>query len=181
VRIDFVLFEGMSTRCFGRKVPTELSASSNNRSCSKENTTPSARQTPLTSHHLATRDARHNLPLIKRLAKSSLAENPITLVIDIVYPPKLDLHPLAEHEKHSSKISPETSANAEARSEELTQRARAYPGKYGLIQSKMANGQGLQSVLSIVPGSFWDGWSAAELDEEEDILTNAGEENSDFL
>jgi hypothetical protein len=99
----------------------------------------------------------------------------------LVYPPKVDLHPLAEHEKHSPKASPEASANAEARNDELIQRARDHPGKYGLIQSKMANGQGLQSAQSIVPGSFWDGWNgeAVELDEEQDIPANG--ENSDIL
>ena len=137
--------------------------------------------------YLATRDAHHHLPFLKRLAKSNypaLAENPTALVIDIdylVYPPKVDLHPLAEHEKHSYKALPGASANAEARNDELIQRARDHPGKYGLIQSKIANGQDLQSVQTIVPGSFWEGWNgeAMELDEEQDVL--AGEDKSDIL
>lgn len=97
-----------------------------------------------------------------------------------MYPPKVDLHPLAEHEKHSHKASPEASANSEARNDELIQRTRDHPGKYGLIQSKIAYGQELQFLQSIVPGSFWEGWNgeAVELDEEQDI---PGEENSDIL
>jgi hypothetical protein len=130
--------------------------------------------------HLAARDAIHHLPFLKRLAKSkypALAENPTALVINIdylVYPPKVDLHPLAEHEKHSYKALPGATANSEARNDELVQRARDHPGKYGLIQSKIANGQDLQSLQSIVPGSFWEGWNGGA-GEEQDIPV--GEDN----
>jgi len=53
---------------------------------------------------------------------------------------------------------PETngSANAEARNDALIERARRNPGKFTIIQSKIANGEGLQMVMTVVTGSFWD-------------------------
>lgn len=166
----------------GKRGATELFANSNNRNCevgttlvllteTKHRPCIEGRYQSISKadsaylQHLATRDAIHHLPFLKCLAESkypALAENPTALVIDIdylVYPPKVDLHPLAEHEKHSYKALPGASANSEARNDELVQRARDHPGKYGLIQSKIANGQDLQSLQSIVPGSFWQGWN----------------------
>ncbi|KJA14498.1 hypothetical protein HYPSUDRAFT_150369 [Hypholoma sublateritium FD-334 SS-4] len=111
-------------------------------------------------HHLATSDARRYLPTLRRLAESTyplLADSPTSLVTTIdymVYPPRLGLYPLAEHEKYSPQRALNVSPNAELRNDELIQRARDHPGEYGIIQSKMANGQGMQSVLSIVPGAF---------------------------
>lgn len=111
-------------------------------------------------HHLATSDARSLLPTLRRLAESTypfLAKSPTSLVVTIdytVHPPRLGLHPLAEHEKYSPRRALHISPNAELRNDELVQRARDHPGEYGIIQSKMANGQGMQSVLSIVPGAF---------------------------
>lgn len=72
----------------------------------------------------------------------------------MVYPPKLGLHPLAEHEKYSPRHATDVSPNSEQRNDELVQRARDHPGEYGIIQSRMANGQGIQLVLSIVPGTM---------------------------
>ncbi|KAJ3514357.1 hypothetical protein NLJ89_g2432 [Agrocybe chaxingu] len=111
-------------------------------------------------HHLATRDARHHLPLLLRLASASYPQLSLTdLIISIDYmkhPPKFTVYPLSEHEKHCPRIASDTSANAEARNEELINRARQNPGKYGIIQSRIANGQGMQMVLSVVTGTFWN-------------------------
>ncbi|KDR83114.1 hypothetical protein GALMADRAFT_263522 [Galerina marginata CBS 339.88] len=118
-------------------------------------------------HHLSTYDARHNRPYLRSFAASKypeLASNPAALVISIDYlkvPPKFSMHPLAEHDKYAHNISPEASANAEARNDELIQRARDHPGKFAIIQSKIANGQSMQSVNSMVTGVFWEkeGWA----------------------
>ena len=64
------------------------------------------------------------------------------------------MHPLSEHEIYFPQRALQVTPNAELRNDELIQRARDHPGEYGIIQSKMANGQGMQSVLSIVPGAF---------------------------
>ena len=102
------------------------------------------------------------------------------------YPTRFSVHPLSEHDKYAPRISLDASANAEARNDELITRAMEHPGKYGIIQSKIANGQGTQLVLSVVTGSFWDeaGWPVEEAkykyraeednddDEEESLLSN---------
>lgn len=119
-------------------------------------------------HHLSTRDARHNMPLLRRMAKASYPDlSPTALVICIDYldyPTKFSVHPLSEYEKHVPEVGAGASANAEARNEELINRAREHPGKFGIVQSKIANGKIIQLVLSVVPGVFWDdaGWTTEE-------------------
>lgn len=111
-------------------------------------------------HDLATRDARHHLPHLRRLANERFPE--ITragLIISINYlivPPIYDLILLDEYEKHQPPRSKDSSANAEARNEALIERARENPGKFTIIQSQIANGRGIQFVLTIVTGGFWD-------------------------
>ncbi|KAG5652307.1 hypothetical protein H0H81_005457 [Sphagnurus paluster] len=109
-------------------------------------------------HHLFTRDARHHLPRLRRLA---LTEYPGTtkaaLIICIDYtvlPPKYSIKPLADYEKDLPEM--RGSPNTEARNDALIERARENPGKFTIIQSKIANGEGLQMVMTVVTGSFWD-------------------------
>jgi hypothetical protein len=116
-------------------------------------------------HHLFTRDARNHLPRLRKIASTtypSLTRTALIICIDYtVLPPKYSLVPIAEYEKHQ----PPTrgSSNAEARNEALIERARDNPEKFTIIQSKIANGQGLQLVLTVVTGSFWkdgpDAWN----------------------
>jgi hypothetical protein len=97
------------------------------------------------------------------------------LVISIDYlvvPPTYELLPLDELEKHQPPHSKD-STNAAARNEALIERARENPGKFTIIQSKIANGRGIQCVLTIVTGGFWDddddenwGGSASETEDE---------------
>ncbi|KAJ7861827.1 hypothetical protein B0H14DRAFT_2741409 [Mycena olivaceomarginata] len=109
-------------------------------------------------HHLSIRDARHHLPFLRRLARSTYpALRSCELLIRIDYtavPPAYSVVPLAEAERHD--IATNGSANAEARNDALLERARANPDRFGLIQSQVANGAGMQLVLSVVTGNFWD-------------------------
>jgi hypothetical protein len=115
-------------------------------------------------HHLSIRDARHHLPLLRRLARSTYpALRSCELLIRIDYtavPPAYSVVPLAEAERHD--IATNGSANAEARNDALLERARANPDRFGLIQSQVANGAGMQLVLSVVTGNFWDKGDAEE-------------------
>lgn len=125
-------------------------------------------------HHLFPRDARRNLPSLRKLASEKFPEKTKTaLIICIDYttlPPTYSVVPLEDYEKNR----PETngSSNAEARNDTLIERARDNPGKFTIIQSKIANGQGLQLVLTVVTGSFWQDkanpWAVVEDDVEED-------------
>ncbi|KAF8879890.1 hypothetical protein CPB84DRAFT_1793000 [Gymnopilus junonius] len=132
-------------------------------------------------HHLSTYDARHNSFYLRQLAEKkypAIASDPSALVITIDYmkmPPIFSLYPLDEHDKHAPQLAPDASRNAEARNEELIQRVRENPGKYAIIQSKIANGQGMQLVNSIVTGAFWqkEGWIPSE------NVFNAASEDSD--
>ncbi|RDB14658.1 hypothetical protein Hypma_016492 [Hypsizygus marmoreus] len=109
-------------------------------------------------HHLFTRDARNHLPRLRRLAlKDYPGTTKTALVICIDYtviPPKYSLIPLAKYEESL----PDTrgSPNTEARNEALLERARENPGKFTIIQSKIANGEALQIVMTVVTGSFWE-------------------------
>ncbi|KAF9525851.1 hypothetical protein CPB83DRAFT_858740 [Crepidotus variabilis] len=133
-------------------------------------------------HHLSTCDARHNMPLLREMANASYPDLPPTALVICIdylrYPTKFSVHPLADHDKHGPKIAPDASANSEARNDELINRARENPGKYGVVQSKIANGQGQQLVLSVVPGAFWDdaGWV---VDEEDSVEYRAEADNDE--
>ncbi|KAJ7704983.1 hypothetical protein B0H17DRAFT_920622 [Mycena rosella] len=123
-------------------------------------------------HHLATRDARHHLPLLRRLARAEHpALRPCELIMRIDYtavPPAYSILPLADAEGHATPA--QGSGNAEARTDAILERAREHPDRFGLIQSRIANGAGLQEVLSVVTGNFW-----VDADEEERL----GEELDD--
>ncbi|KAJ7133445.1 hypothetical protein C8R44DRAFT_23723 [Mycena epipterygia] len=112
-------------------------------------------------HHLATRDARHHLPLLRRLAHAehpTLRTGELLIRIDYtVVPPTYSVIPLSEadHDVHTA-----GSANAEARNDALLERARENPERYRLVQSRIANGAALQMVLSVVTGNFWEGGDA---------------------
>jgi len=90
----------------------------------------------------------------------------------LVNPPKFSVVPIAEYDKHQ----PETdgTVNAEARNEALIERARENPGKFTIIQSKIANGQSKQLVLTIVTGGFWqarqEAWVEDDAEDEDDDL-----------
>ena len=111
-------------------------------------------------HNLATRDARHHLPHLRQLAKQYFPKTTSAgLVVAINYlvvPPTYNLLPLDEYGRHHKLHSQNSSSNAEARNEALIERARENPGKFTIIQSKIANGFGIQLVLTIVTGGFWD-------------------------
>lgn len=129
-------------------------------------------------HHLFTRDARNHLPRLRRLASEKYPEKTKTaLIICIDYtalPPKYSVVPLEDYEK--SRLETDGSANAEARNDTLIERARENPGKFTIIQSKIANGQGLQMVMTVVTGSFWkdnaNPWAIEEDEVEESDLDN---------
>ncbi|KAJ6494134.1 hypothetical protein DFH09DRAFT_1206826 [Mycena vulgaris] len=108
-------------------------------------------------HHLATRDARHHLPQLRRLARTehpTLRPCELLMCIDYtVVPPVYSVLPLAEAEGHDAPA--EGSGNAEARTDAILERARANPDRFGLIQSRIANGSAMQMVLSVVTGNFW--------------------------
>ncbi|KAJ7022650.1 hypothetical protein C8F04DRAFT_1137345 [Mycena alexandri] len=110
-------------------------------------------------HHLSTRDARHHLPLLRRLARTRYpALRPCELVMRIDYtavPPVYSVIPLAEADHHELRTN--GSANAEARNDAILERAREHPDRFGLIQSTIANGAGMQMVMSVVTGNFWEG------------------------
>ncbi|KAK7022297.1 hypothetical protein R3P38DRAFT_2628704 [Favolaschia claudopus] len=113
-------------------------------------------------HHLATRDARHHLPLLRRLGRSSYpALRWCDLLIRIDYtvvPPDYSVVPLAEAEAERDRTGMQMNgfSNAEARSDALIERARQNPERFGLVQSKIVSGHGMQLVLSAVTGNFWE-------------------------
>lgn len=49
------------------------------------------------------------------------------------------------------------SVSGEARTDDIDEKVREYPGKYTLIQNKIANGRALRLVMTVVSGAFWDG------------------------
>ncbi|KAJ7120472.1 hypothetical protein C8R43DRAFT_1151718 [Mycena crocata] len=112
-------------------------------------------------HHLATRDARHHLPELRRLARAQYPTlRPGELLIRIDYlavPPKYSVVPIDQADQD---LITAGSANAEARNDALFERARENPDRFGLIQSRIANGRALQAVLSVVTGNFWEGGDA---------------------
>ncbi|KAG2009621.1 hypothetical protein CC2G_012530 [Coprinopsis cinerea AmutBmut pab1-1] len=121
-------------------------------------------------HKLAPRDARRALPTFRRMAKQQFPDTDKSgLVACIDYtklPPEYSLLPLADYDTKGPAV--RGSPNAEARREALIERAKDNPNKITLIQSKIANGQGLQLVLTIVPGSFWDDSEEWDFDPEEE-------------
>lgn len=127
-------------------------------------------------HHLATRDAWRELPTLREMATKEYPQTVNTdLVVCIDYlvnPPKFLVVPIVEYDKHQ----PETdgTVNAEARNEALIERARENPGKFTVIQSKIANGQSKQLVLTIVTGGFWqarqEAWVEDDAEDDDDDL-----------
>ncbi|KAJ7256876.1 hypothetical protein B0H12DRAFT_1015743 [Mycena haematopus] len=109
-------------------------------------------------HHLFTRDARHHLPFLRRLASSTYpALRPCELLIRMDYtvvPPAYSVVPLAEADQQD--IRTNGSANAEARNDALLERVRENPDRFGLIQSRIVHGVSGQLVLSVVSGNFWE-------------------------
>ena len=140
-------------------------------------------------HHLFTHDARNHLPRLRKLASTTYPSLALTaLLVCINYtvtPPEYSVVPLAEYEKYQ----PPTNgpSNTEARNEALIERARDNPGKFTIIQSKVANGQGLQMVLTVVTGSFWkndpegfvDGEEGVAV-EDEDMSAEGGNVENEF-
>ncbi|KAF8215211.1 hypothetical protein K438DRAFT_1561466 [Mycena galopus ATCC 62051] len=124
-------------------------------------------------HHLATRDARHHLPLLRRLARSNypnLRSCDLLIRIDYtVVPPAYSVVPLTEGGRHD--IPTNGSANAEARNDALLERVRENPDRFGLIQSKVENGATMQLVMSVVTGNFWQCGDAEDFEfEDSDAL-----------
>ncbi|KAJ7094703.1 hypothetical protein B0H15DRAFT_830575 [Mycena belliarum] len=109
-------------------------------------------------HHLATRDTRHHLPLLRRLARTEHpALRPGELIMRVDYtvvPPAYTVLPLADVQAHD--MPAKGSGNAEARTDALLERARADPERFGLIQSRVVSGERMQEVLSVVTGDFWE-------------------------
>ncbi|KAK0469609.1 uncharacterized protein EV420DRAFT_1495591 [Desarmillaria tabescens] len=110
-------------------------------------------------HDLATRDARHHLPYLHRLARSEypkIKDSGFIIYIDYtILPAKFSLKPLADYERNMP-ASLDGSSNAEARNEAFVKRARENPGKFMLIQSQLSNGIGVQLVTSVVTADFWN-------------------------
>ncbi|KAJ6453089.1 hypothetical protein C8R45DRAFT_1039529 [Mycena sanguinolenta] len=125
-------------------------------------------------HHLSTRDARHHLPLLRRLARSNyptLRSCELLIRIDYtIVPPVYSVVPLTEADRHDTPTN--GSPNAVARNDALLERVRENPDRFGLIQSKVVNGVALQLVLSVVTGNFWEHGDAEdfEFDDSDDAL-----------
>jgi hypothetical protein len=90
----------------------------------------------------------------------------------LVNPPKFSVVPIAEYDKHQPET--DSTVNAEARNEALIERVRDNPGKFTVIQSKIANGRSKQLVLTIVTGGFWqarqEAWVEDDADDGDDDL-----------
>jgi hypothetical protein len=105
-------------------------------------------------HHLSIRDARRHLPHLRSLAAR---EYPDTLVQGLVIGIDYRVTP----EKYSVQsivgYSPETTGtvNEEARNDALFEKARDNQDRYTLLETKIANGQDAQLVMTLCP-SFWD-------------------------
>ncbi|TFK27569.1 hypothetical protein FA15DRAFT_666240 [Coprinopsis marcescibilis] len=109
-------------------------------------------------HFLAPHDACRELPSLLRLAKAEYPGVPLNqLYIAIDYtvnPNKFSVIPLADYETRTPATS--GSPNSEARNDALIERVRENVGKFTLLQSRIANGQGLQMVVTLISGKFWE-------------------------
>jgi hypothetical protein len=106
-------------------------------------------------HQLSIRDAQRHLPRLRSLAAlnypDTLAQG---LVIGIDYrvtPEKYSVKPIIGYN------GPETSGtvNEEARNDALFEKVRDNQDKYTLLESKIANGEESQLVMTLC-SSFWD-------------------------
>ncbi|KAJ6585582.1 hypothetical protein B0H19DRAFT_1368857 [Mycena capillaripes] len=132
-------------------------------------------------HHLAVRDARHHLPLLRRLARTehpALRSCDLLIRIDYtVVPPAYSIIPLAVTGRDDLPTS--GSANADARNDAIFERVRENPEQHRLIQSQIVNGAVAQMVLSVVTGNFWEDGDAEGHEEEGGMETNV--DDVDFM
>jgi hypothetical protein len=119
----------------------------------KKQTTPKADKAFV--HHLSIQDARRHLPQLRSIAAREFPNTPVQgLVICIDYrviPENYSVRPVMEH----SGTETSGTANEEARNDALIEKVRDNQDKYTLLESKIANGQDGQLVMTLC-SSFWD-------------------------
>ncbi|TFY79555.1 hypothetical protein EWM64_g4455 [Hericium alpestre] len=119
-------------------------------------------------HHLAIRDARHNMPRLHSIAARDFPGVPkanLGMSIDYtVVPPTYSVFALDKHDL-SKDIKPGTSRVTEARSESILEKAQMSGGKTTLIESKICVGEGCSIVMTLTAQSVWE--SAERWEEEE--------------
>ncbi|KAJ7160279.1 hypothetical protein C8R46DRAFT_1001507 [Mycena filopes] len=132
-------------------------------------------------HVLTARDARHHLPLLRRLARTqypALRSGELVIRIDYtVVPPAYTVIPLADAGR--IELSSAASANAEARTDATLERARENPDRYAIVQSTIVNGAQLQLVVSVMSGGFWEGDEGGAVADSEGLET--GIDNVDLM
>ncbi|KAK0480076.1 hypothetical protein IW261DRAFT_1475966 [Armillaria novae-zelandiae] len=105
-------------------------------------------------HDLATRDARHRLPCLHRLARK---EDLVTKDSGfIIYPAKFSLQLLSDYERNIP-ASLDDSLNAEGRNEAFVKRARQNPGKFMQVDPVSAQQRDWSATGHI--GCHWGFWN----------------------
>ncbi|KAA1473183.1 hypothetical protein DENSPDRAFT_822468 [Dentipellis sp. KUC8613] len=131
-------------------------------------------------HHLAIRDARHHVPLLRRLAAQELPDVPLAKVgVSIDYtqvPEKYGVFALEGHDlsKEAKEDGPRVS---EARSEAIVEKALTSEGRASLLESKICVGEGCSIVLTLTARPLWETTEAirlpGEMDDEEGWVDRA--------
>jgi len=107
-------------------------------------------------HNISMYDARKNIVKLSRQAEQ---EHPgkirthLVVCIDYcAFPVTYGLTPIEHYDTgpHSG------STNAQARNEAMIDKVKDNPGKYTLIEARIANGQGMQAIMTLATGKLWD-------------------------
>lgn len=107
-------------------------------------------------HNISMYDARKNIAkLNKRAEKEFPGKDKSSIVICIDYcvlPVTFKLKPIEQYD-----VGPHTgSANAAARNETMIDKVKDNPGKYTLLEARVACGQGMHAILTLATGKFWE-------------------------
>ncbi|TFY60980.1 hypothetical protein EVJ58_g4795 [Rhodofomes roseus] len=112
-------------------------------------------------HNISIYDARKNISKLSRQADKEYPgkiKSHLVVCIDYcVVPTTYNLKPIEGYDTgpHSG------STNAQARNESMIEKVKDNPGKYTLIEARVANGQGMQCILTLATGKFWE-WDPKE-------------------
>ena len=106
-------------------------------------------------HDLTVRDARKRLPHLRGLLKKeypTLSYHDVVIKVDYyVNPPTYKITPLAGYTTGPTA----GTANAEARNVALIEKVQQNREKFALLESRVACGEGITCVLTLVTGEFW--------------------------
>ncbi|TFY60692.1 hypothetical protein EVG20_g7327 [Dentipellis fragilis] len=134
-------------------------------------------------HHLAIRDARHHIPLLRRLAAKELPGVPLAKVgVSIDYTRVPEVYGVFALEGHdlSKEVKKDAPRVSEARSENIVEKALKSEGRASLVESKICVGEGCSVVLTLTAQPLWETNEVTRnlpgyMDDEEGWLDRTGE------